>query len=236
MLHLQALSGIEGEAGDKPVPELVVFDLDMCTWSPEMFSLHKPPSMPVAGSLSQAADSTMLPVAGAPVGMGMTCRAMQGVVGASNGQDTVRLFPGALLALQEFAAGKYPGMRIAAASSADNANAVACAMASLAMLEVEPGLTMLELFSRGFEDISEGNLQIGRSPPLSSDKTTHFNLLRANTGIGFDKMLFFDDCGWSDNCAVVERGCPGVTTMKTPNGMTETEWRQGLEKYAAAHR
>lgn len=111
-------SGIEGEAeSSEPVPELVVFDLDMCTWSPEMFSLHKPPSMPVSGDLSQAADSTMLPVAGAPVGMGMTCRAMQGVVrfdsfiscsillmfhsfftqclqvGASNGQDTVRLFP-----------------------------------------------------------------------------------------------------------------------------------------------
>ena len=41
---------------------------------------------------------------------------MQGVVGAGNGTDTVRLFPGALAALQEVANGKYPGMRIAAAS------------------------------------------------------------------------------------------------------------------------
>ena len=43
-------------------------------------------------------------------------------------------------------------------------------------------------------------------------------------------------CGWGDNCATVERGCPGVTTMKTPNGMTVQEWRAGLEKYADAHR
>ena len=49
-------------------------------------------------------------------------------------------------------------------------------------------------------------MQIGRSPPLSSDKTTHFRLLQENTGVPYDRMLFFDDCGWSDNCAVVERG------------------------------
>jgi len=55
-------------------------------------------------------------------------------------------------------------------------------------------------------------MQIGRSPPLSSDKTTHFRLLQENTGVPYDRMLFFDDCGWSDNCAVVERG---VRTMRS---------------------
>ena len=54
--------------------------------------------------------------------------------------------------------------------------------------------------------LAGGNMQIGRSPPLSSDKTTHFRLLQENTGVPYDRMLFFDDCGWSDNCAVVERG------------------------------
>lgn len=175
------------------VPELVVFDLDMCAWSPEMYTLHKPPTIAVTGDLGQAAEHGMLPTAGAPVGMASANRMMKGVVGAANGQDTVRLFPGALLALQEVALGKYPGMRIAAASSADNANAVACAKASLALLEILPGLTFKQLLARGFEDINEGNVQIGRSAPLSSDKTTHFNLLKKNTGIEFDKMLFFDD-------------------------------------------
>jgi magnesium-dependent phosphatase 1 len=171
----------------------VVFDLDMCAWSPEMYTLHKPPTIAVPGDLAQAADQGMLPAAGAPVGMAAASRMMKGVVGAANGQDTVRLFPGALLALQEVALGKYPGMRVAAASSADNANAVACAKASLALLEILPGLTFKQLLARGFEDINEGNVQIGRSAPLSSDKTTHFNLLKKNTGIDFDKMLFFDD-------------------------------------------
>ena len=120
-------AGEWGAAGGPALPELVVFDLDMCMWSPEMYTLHKPPTIPVPGDLGRATAPSMMPAAGAPAGMAATGRAMQGVVGASNGQDTVRLFPGALAALQDVAAGKYPGMRIAAASSADNANAVACA-------------------------------------------------------------------------------------------------------------
>ena len=187
-------------AGGRILPELVVFDLDMCAWSPEMYTLHKPPTIAVPGDLGQATEQSMLPAAGAPAGMAATGRAMAGVAGASNGQDTVRLFPGALLALQEVALGKYPGMRVAVASSADNANAVACAKASLSLLEVLPGLTFKQLLARGFEDIDEGNIQIGRSPPLSSDKTTHFNLLKKNTGIEFDKMLFFDDVSFEYLC------------------------------------
>eukprot|EP01052_Picozoa_sp_SAG31_P064468 SAG31_NODE_23327_length_506_cov_1.262899_1_plen_76_part_01 len=50
-----------------------------------------------------------------------------GVIGLKSGRHTVSLFPGALLALQEIAAGKYPGMRAAAASSADTPFAVQCA-------------------------------------------------------------------------------------------------------------
>ena len=193
LLAMESHTERGGGVQDATVPELVVFDLDMCAWSPEMFTLHKPPTIAVPGDLGHAADPSMLPAAGTPVGMAVAGRLMKGVVGASNGQDTVRLFPGALAALQEVAVGKYPGMRIAVASSADNENAVACAKASLALLEVLPDLTFQQLLTRGFEDIDEGNVQIGRSAPLSSDKTTHFNLLKKHTGIGFDKMLFFDD-------------------------------------------
>ena len=91
------------------VPQLCVFDLDMCMWSPEMYTLGTPPSKAIKGPLLEAGD---------------------GVVGASNGQDTVHLFPGALKALQEVAAGMYPGMRLAVASSADTPLAVRCAKAS----------------------------------------------------------------------------------------------------------
>ena len=70
-----------------------------------------------------------------------------------------------------------------AASSADNGRAVACAHASMSKLEVLPGLTMKELFNRGFEKNFAGNVQIGRSGKLSSNKTTHFNQLKMETGI-----------------------------------------------------
>lgn len=159
-----------------------------------------------------------------------------GVIGLKSGRHTVSLFPGALLALQEIAAGKYPGMRAAAASSADTPFAVQCARASLAGLEIQPGVTFLDVLRKGFDNSDDSHIQIGRSPPLSSNKTSHFALIQKATGIAYDKMLFFDDCGWSDNCAVVERGCPGVTTMQTPNGMTAAEWRAGLQKYAGSHR
>ena len=179
-----------------------------------MYTMSGPPSEAVQGSLGCAGEGT---------------------VAARGGGDDVRLFAGALHALQECAEGKYPAMRLAVASSADTPLAVQCAKKSLSMLEVLPGLTFAELLARDWPDGFEGNIQIGRSPPLSSNKTSHFTLLQKNTGIAFNRMLFFDDCGWSDNCEVVERGCPGVTTFKTPRGMQKEEWYAGLAKYATNH-
>lgn len=194
-------------------PELIVFDCDMCLWSPEMYELRKTPSEPVMGDLN---------------GRG------RGVVGVKSGSDIVRLFPGALQALQDFADGKFgENTKIAAASSADNASAVNNAHASLRTLEVLPGLTMKSLFARGFPEGFTGNLQIGRSGKLSSNKTTHFRELKTNCKIAWDKMVFFDDCNWGNNCATVERGCPGVVTQRTPNGLTYDEFNACLTKYAS---
>ena len=51
-------------------------------------------------------------------------------------------------------------------------------------------------------DFPDGcNLQIGRQPPLSSDKSrTHFPIIQRETGVPYDEMLFFDDSVWSDHC------------------------------------
>ena len=110
---LMAVAGWLSEAwlamaadGATALPELCVFDLDMCMWTPEMYTMSGPPSEAVLGLLGSSGEGT---------------------VGASNGSDVVRLFPGALQALQECAAGKYPGMRLAVASSADTPLAVSCA-------------------------------------------------------------------------------------------------------------
>lgn len=159
----------------------------------------------------------------------------EGVVGVHSGGDVIRIFPGALTALQEFAEGKYEGMRLAVASSADTPLAEKIGRAAMEMLEVLPGVTMKEVLLRGFEDLDGMNLQIGRQPPLSSDKSrTHFPILQEATGVPYNQMLFFDDSAWSDHCAMVERGCPGVVTQRTPRGMQVTEWRNGLRKFAQA--
>ena len=167
----------------------------------------------------------------------------KGVTGVRSGGDVIRLFPGALLGLQECADGMHDGMRLAVASSADTPLAEEIGRAAMRMLEVLPGLTVYDVLVRGFEDApmqeppERGpiNLQIGRQSPLSSDKSrTHFPTLQAATGVPYEQMLFFDDSAWSDHCAMVERACPGVVTQRTPRGMQVTEWRNGLRKYAAA--
>eukprot|EP01065_Artemidia_motanka_P012206 TRINITY_DN16688_c0_g1_i2.p2 TRINITY_DN16688_c0_g1~~TRINITY_DN16688_c0_g1_i2.p2 ORF type:complete len:139 (+),score=13.80 TRINITY_DN16688_c0_g1_i2:38-418(+) len=73
--------GERREEYPRPLPKMVVFDLDACVWEPEMYQLPGCPSQEVRGSL--------------PGG--------EGVVGMRCGSrgPTVRLFPGALRALNE---------------------------------------------------------------------------------------------------------------------------------------
>jgi len=162
----------------------------------------------------------------------------QGVVGVMSGQDKISLHRGALIALQEHADGRHPGMRLALASSANHRFAERVGRAALGLLEVLPGLTV-EALLRCEWDGRDVN-QIGRQPPLSPNKAqTHFPRLREATGVRYDRMLFFDDCNWSDHCGMVAAACKedngrGVVTVRTPDGLGEAEWRQGLRLYAAA--
>lgn len=202
-----------------PYPELCVFDLDACLWDKEMFEMQAVP---------KASDK----VVGDLNGRG------EGVVGVMSGRDKISLHAGSLVALQEHADGKYPGMRIAVASSADTPFAERVGRASLALLEVLPGLTVWDMLLRDWDgdDVN----QIGRQPPLSSNKSlTHFPRLRAATGVCFDKMLFFDDCLWGDHCGMVAENCVEANgrspvTVRTPKGLGEAQWRLGLSQYAKA--
>jgi len=157
----------------------------------------------------------------------------EGVIGVRSGREIITLFPDALKVLQLFHDGHYPGMRIAAASSADTPLAVRIGRAALDILEVAPGVSVRQVFASGFEAGFDGNMQIGRSAPLSSHKDkSHFPLIKQHTGIDYTGMLFFDDCNWSDNVGEVERGCPGVVGVRTPKGLQWSEWLHGLELYA----
>mmetsp|Transcript_20134 Transcript_20134/g.52659 ORF Transcript_20134/g.52659 Transcript_20134/m.52659 type:complete len:252 (+) Transcript_20134:195-950(+) len=207
---LSASSSSETVGG--PLPKLAVFDMDMCVWSPEMYTLNEVPEVAIRGPLGDAGE---------------------GVVAVKSGSDTIRLFPGALKVLQDYHNGKYPGMRIAAASSADTPFAVKIARKALTMLEVVPGVTVREVFSMGF-DVEGGveNMQIGRTPPLSSNKAkTHFPILKEQTGVAYDQMIFFDDCNWGDHCAIVNEA-HGVVTQRTPSGLTLQQWENCLKKFA----
>mmetsp|Transcript_14715 Transcript_14715/g.41435 ORF Transcript_14715/g.41435 Transcript_14715/m.41435 type:complete len:281 (-) Transcript_14715:401-1243(-) len=227
---MAASEGVAAEAADTVtadanlLPSLTVFDLDACLWDKEMYELRElvDPANPVIGPIGGAGE---------------------GVIGARSGREVIRLHPGAMLALQRIHAGHYPGMRAAAASSADTPLAVRIGRSALDLLEVVPGVTVRQVLAMGWPKGFEGNLQIGRQPPLSSNKAaTHFPRLRTLTGIPYDRMLFFDDCNWGDHCAAVASGCVeeasglGPVTVRTPRGLMPADWETGLKKYADRRR
>jgi magnesium-dependent phosphatase 1 len=202
-----------------PYPELLVYDMDACLWDKEMYEM---PSVPSPNDV----------VLGDLNGRG------EGVIGVMSGRNRISLHRGSLMSLQEHADGKYPGMKVAFASSADTPFAEKIGRASLKLLEVLPGLTVWDLaVGRDWEGADHN--QIGRQPPLSSNKArSHFPRLKKATGIRYDRMLFFDDCNWGDHCGMVAKGCKeadtgmGPATVRTPRGLGEKEWQLGLETYA----
>ena len=67
---------------------------------------------------------------------------------------------------------------------------------------------------KGFPQGFDGNIQIGRTPPLSSNKSkTHFPILHKNTGIPYSGMLFFDGQYDSHACTEYENAYSIVTNF-----------------------
>eukprot|EP00579_Thalassiosira_antarctica_P002216 CAMPEP_0201870280 /NCGR_PEP_ID=MMETSP0902-20130614/3441_1 /ASSEMBLY_ACC=CAM_ASM_000551 /TAXON_ID=420261 /ORGANISM="Thalassiosira antarctica, Strain CCMP982" /LENGTH=222 /DNA_ID=CAMNT_0048395869 /DNA_START=164 /DNA_END=832 /DNA_ORIENTATION=+ len=202
-----------------PFPDLCVFDLDACFWDQEMYTLSKVPdeSNIIKGDLNGHGD---------------------GVVAVISGRKRISLHKGSLLALQSHHELKYPDMKVCFASSADTPLAEQIGRATLKLLEVVPGTTVWDLVV-GRDWKGEDVNQIGRQPPLSSNKSaTHFPILRELTRVRYDRMLFFDDCQWGDHCGDVERACKesatgrSPVTIRTPYGLGVDEWADGLDKYA----
>eukprot|EP00941_MAST-03F_sp_MAST-3F-sp1_P002155 g2155.t1 len=180
----------------KNVPSLVVFDLDMTLWNPEMYILRGEPNQPVRED------------------------GLDYVVGASNGTQTVKIFPGARLALNELKSKpEFKNVKIAAASSTEEPD---FAFAALSTIELKPGLPLRDVFDY---------VQIGRHGKLSSDKRTHFALLKSESGFEYSQMLFFDDCNWEDHVALLDKQI-GLCGYRCPRGLTEKEWRAGLRAFS----
>eukprot|EP00555_Chaetoceros_dichaeta_P003766 CAMPEP_0198249564 /NCGR_PEP_ID=MMETSP1447-20131203/1059_1 /TAXON_ID=420782 /ORGANISM="Chaetoceros dichaeta, Strain CCMP1751" /LENGTH=195 /DNA_ID=CAMNT_0043934235 /DNA_START=216 /DNA_END=803 /DNA_ORIENTATION=+ len=186
---------------------MIVFDLDDCLWSPEMYTLHAKPSIPVKGDLYINPERQESEREIGIVGMGVP----RG--------PTVQLFDGARKALREIALDpKYEGVIVAAASSSEEPT---YSHACLEGIEVLPGLFMRDMFQYD---------QIGRTGSLTSRKTTHFRALHKESSVPYNEMLFFDDCNWGDHCADVTASF-GVISQRTPAGMQLSEFHSGIEKY-----
>ena len=207
-------------ADENGYPHLIVFDLDACFWNQEMYQLYD-----ICESKDNIVDEKT-----------------NTVVGAVSGRTVIRMHEGSRKALTEYYEGKYPGARLATASSADTPLAVKIGQSALRNLEIAPGVSAASVFAIGWEKEFDGNMQIGRTPPLSANKAqTHFPILRKFTNIEYHKMLFFDDCNWGDHCAAVESQCvepkaglvPAI--QRTPRGLGVKEWETALAKYKARH-
>lgn len=145
--------------------------------------------------------------------------------GVVAGHDTVRLFPGAAAVLRRFLPGVDPRLaevRVAVASSTTEPG---YARICLGALLVDP--------SRGeaIEDI----VDYQQVYPGSKGRA-HFPALHAQSGVPYDRMLFFDDCTYGDNCADVAVRCPGVGCVRTPDGLTEALFEAGLAAFARGER
>jgi magnesium-dependent phosphatase 1 len=136
------------------------------------------------------------------------------------GSDVVRLFPGALAVIRTVLADKarFGGVQVAVASSTTRP---AYANACLDKLVIDPdaGTTLGEIVQ--YREIFPG-----------SKGSEHLPNLARKSGLPFSSIVFWDDCIYGDNCGDVARKCEGVVCVRTPNGMTENLFEQGLSAFA----
>ena len=194
--HATPMMGSSADRAAPRLPALIVFDLDACLWSPEMFELD---SAPTEYDASRG--------------------------GVKAGGDTVRLFPGAAAVLRRILVEEaFSSVKVAVASSTTEPHfAARC----LDKLPVDPSGARAETIADliDFRQIYPG-----------SKGHRHFPALQKESGIGFESMLFFDDCTYGDNCGDVARACPGTSCVRTPRGLTMELFELGLAAWAMGKR
>ena len=215
-------------AARRALPKLIVFDLDACLWTPEMFELS---SAPTAYSTEKG--------------------------GVIAGGDVVTLFPGAKAVLRRLLTdAEFSATKVAVASSTTEPKfANRCLDVLPADHTAERGERLSDLVDfRQIYVISAASncgvrhkkpepLALSLSPPVStrsvqpgSKGRQHFPALHKESGVEYASMLFFDDCTYGDNCQDVARSCQGTTCVRTPQGLTEQLFAAGLDAWANGER
>lgn len=140
---------------------------------------------------------------------------------ATTGSDVVRLFPGARNVLHRLLVEpQFQNVQVGVASSTTEPSyATTC----LENLPIDPtgdrGERVADIID--FREIYYGNKGLD-----------HFPQIKQASGVDFQDMIFFDDCIYGDNCGIVARHCPGILSVRTPNGLTEKLFEAGLRAFA----
>jgi magnesium-dependent phosphatase 1 len=218
------------------MPKMIVFDLDDCLWSPEVNTepltrtpplSHitntpslTPPHDPISSQMYTLPNKPINPILGRLQG-----DAGEGVIGVqcSGGGPTVSLFPDALATLQRLHTERDTTFKDTLFAVASSSEEPSYSRSCLENLDIFPGIKMNSLFPYQ---------QIGRTGKLTSRKTTHFDELKKQVPhVKFDSMLFFDDCNWGDHVGDLN-SARGVIGIRTPTGLTNAQFEEGLALYA----
>lgn len=90
------------------------------------------------------------------------------------------------------------------------------ALPCMKVFHISEGVTMFDVAE--YKEIYPGS------------KRQHFRVIQKTSQIPYEDMLFFDNENWNcTDCAPL-----GITCVYTPRGMTESVWKEGLSKFAAA--
>ncbi|GMI08967.1 hypothetical protein TrVE_jg11426 [Triparma verrucosa] len=179
------------------LPSTIIFDLDDCLWSPEMYTLRSIPSKPVKGPLGAHGEGVI----------GMKC---------SSG-ETVKLFPAALKILQRIASNEFENVTFGVASSSEEPS---YSRACLQGLEILPGVKMDSLFP--IQAIGRtGGLTSRKTTHFSSLKKQHPSMVFTDT-LFFDDCNWGDHVGDLNNALGVKgvRTPNGLTEEEFETGLS----------------
>jgi len=124
------------------------------------------------------------------------------------------LFDGAKAALRELSS--EPAWSETRVALASRTGQVEWAFYLLPKFEAAPGVSLNEL-TCGLQQIFPGS------------KRKHFERLKADSGVPFSEMIFFDDSQM--NTREIEQ--MGVLCVLCPRGLTATIWERGLQTFAS---